>query len=405
MKVNKWTAALASAGVLSGVAAVHAEESPVMTALSATTISGYVDVGAHWNLDKQSRTISDGEGGTMNAPYATLPILNKGASRKDDGFNLNVVNITIEKPLDEGQWAAGYKAELLFGPDATGYNVSNGAHTSSGGDFGIKQAYVDLRAPVGNGLDFKVGVFDTVIGYETFNNGSNPNYTRSWGWFVEPTQHTGVLANYRFNDTISASAGVANTLTPGINNRAHGAVPGAKSESDKTWMGSIAITAPESAGFLEGSTLYAGAVYGFSSGAAGGVNDNQANYYAGATAATPIKGLGLGLAYDYVHQNGGGNTSGDTYQNVFGLYASFAVTEKFSVHARGEYAHGEVISLSSNGTAADIYSGVLTLQYDLWANVITRAEVRYDTVENGKAWFGTSHDDQWLIAFNAIYQF
>lgn len=382
MKVNKWTAALASAGVLSGVAAVHAEESPVMTALSSTTISGYVDVGAHWNLDKQGST------------YSVLPIYAKGASRKDDGFNLNAVNVSIEKPLDEGQWAAGYKAELLFGPDATAYNTSNGAQN---GDFGIKQAYVDLRAPVGNGLDFKLGVFDTVVGYEVFNNGSNPNYTRSWGWSVEPTQHTGLLASYKFNDTISASAGVANTLSSGINNRAHPP----KAESDKTWMGSIAITAPESAGFLEGSTLYAGAVYGFN----GGSGDNQANYYVGATAATPIKGLGVGLAYDYVHQNGGGNTSGDTYQNVFGLYASFAVTEKFSVHARGEYAHGEVISLTNTGNAADIYSGVLTLQYDLWANVITRAEVRYDTVENGKNWFGTSHDDQWLIAFNAIYQF
>lgn len=395
MKVNKWTAALASAGVLSGVSAAHAEESPVMTALSSTTISGYVDVGAHWNLDKQNHTISDGEGGTISAPYAVLPVYAKGVSRKDDGFNLNAVNITIEKPLDEGQWAAGYKAELLFGPDATAYNPSSGADTTS--DFGIKQAYVDLRAPVGNGLDFKLGVFDTVIGYEVFNNGGNPNYTRSWGWFVEPTQHTGLLASYKFNDVISASAGVANTLTAGINYRAHPV----KSESDKTWMGSIAVTAPESAGFLEGSTLYAGAVYGFSS----STGDNQANYYVGATAATPIKGLGVGLAYDYVHQNGGGNTSGDTYQNVFGLYGSFAVTEKFSVHARGEYAHGEVISLSSSGSAADIYSGVLTLQYDLWANVITRAEVRYDTVENGANWFGTKHDDQWLIAFNAIYQF
>lgn len=393
MKVNKWTAALASAGVLSGVAAAHAEESPVMTALASTTISGYVDTSAHWNLDKQDGTAR------------TLPIYNKsitpGADTKNDGFNLNVINLTIEKPVDESQWAAGYKAELLFGPDANAYNLSTSSTATA--DFAIKQAYVDLRAPVGNGLDFKMGVFDTVIGYEVFNNGSNPNYTRSWGWAVEPTEHTGVLASYKFNDVISASAGVANTLVSGINARAQPV----KAESDKTWMGSIAVTAPESAGFLEGSTLYAGVVYGFNGA------DNQANYYVGATATTPVKGLGVGLAYDYVHQNGAGNTTGDTYQNVFGVYASYAMTEKLSVHARGEYAHGEVISLDrgtptapvAGASAADIYSGVLTLQYDLWANVITRAEARYDTIENGRNWFGTTHDDQWLLALNVIYQF
>ena len=35
-------------------------------------------------------------------------------------------------------------------------------------------------------------------------------------------------------------------------------------ESYKTYMGSIALTAPDSMGFLAGSTLYAGFVNGFS---------------------------------------------------------------------------------------------------------------------------------------------
>jgi hypothetical protein len=44
---------------------------------------------------------------------------------------------------------------------------------------GIKQAYVLLHAPVGNGLDFRVGVWDTIIGYEMTDSVNNPNYTRS----------------------------------------------------------------------------------------------------------------------------------------------------------------------------------------------------------------------------------
>ncbi len=394
MKVNKWTAALASAGVLSGVSAVQAEESPVMTALASTTISGYVDVAGHWNLGEQGNQ-DDGEG--FGYP-ASVPNYGKGEPGKSDGFNLNVVNLTIAKPLDESQWAAGYKAELLFGPDAVGYNTSVTSADNNNSDFGIKQAYVELRTPVGNGLDFKVGVFDTVIGYESFNNGSNPNYTRSWAWGIEPTQHTGVLASYAFNETVSATAGIANTWSAGVNNRAHYT----KSEADKTAMGSIAITAPESGGFLQGSTLYGGSIYGFNS----SNGDNQANYYAGATIATPVEGLSVGLAYDYVNQNGGGNTSGDTYQNVYGLYASFKATEKVSLHLRGEYADGEVIYRNfSDNENGKIWSITGTVEYDLWANVLTRLEVRYDNAEDGQNSLGWAEDDQWLVAVNMIYNF
>jgi predicted porin len=388
MKVNKWTAALASAGVLSGISAAQAEESPVMTALASTTISGFVDTAAHWNPEEQGSS------------YSTLPIYNKGASRKDDGFNLNVVNLQIAKPLDEGQWSAGYKAELLFGPDATGYNASNGSDGTS--DFGVKQAYVELRAPVGNGLDFKMGVFDTIVGYEYANNNANPNYTRSWGWAVEPTQHTGLLASYSFDDAITVTGGVANTLSAGINNRAHPT----KSETSKTALGAVAITAPESWGFMEGATLYGGAIYGFNASSA----DNQANYYAGLTIPTGNDKLSVGLAYDYVHNDGAPNTGvtfgdGNDYQNVYGAYVSFQATEKFSIHGRAEYATGDLISTTTSGEAADIYSGTITLQYDLWANVISRVEIRYDDVEDGEFFFGTKDDEQWLLAFNLIYSF
>ena len=44
-----------------------------------------------------------------------------------------------------------------------------------------KARSVSLRAPVGNGLDCKVGVFDGLLGYESHDAGSNPNYTRAYG--------------------------------------------------------------------------------------------------------------------------------------------------------------------------------------------------------------------------------
>ena len=51
MKFNKWTLGLAAVGVISLASAARADEkmSQLQTALSNTTISGYVDTVAQWN--------------------------------------------------------------------------------------------------------------------------------------------------------------------------------------------------------------------------------------------------------------------------------------------------------------------------------------------------------------------
>ena len=216
MKLNQWTIGLAAAGVISLASVARAEEatSQVLTALSSTTLSGYVDTSAIWKL------------GTGTHPLGRS--FDQTSTSKMDGFNLNVVKLTLEKPLDEGQWSAGYKVDLLFGPDAVLFNPS--ALSTAGfapgsptipslGDSAVKQAYVALRAPLGNGLDLKMGVFDTIIGYEVFESGSNPNYSRAYGFRIEPTQHTGILASYRITDWLSLAGGVANTYNAGINFR------------------------------------------------------------------------------------------------------------------------------------------------------------------------------------------
>jgi len=212
MKFDKWTVALAAVGVVSLASAAKAEEkaSSVMTALSSTTLSGYVDTSAQWNL------------GTGND---NLPPYKFGGATKADGFNLNVVQLRLEKPLDEAEWAAGYRVDLWAGPDANVLGTQSffgNGFSADQADFALRQAYVSLRTPVGNGLDWKVGVFDSIIGYESVEGPNNPNYTRSYGHSIEPQTHTGVLASYRFTDLLSASAGVANTWSPRINDRSFG---------------------------------------------------------------------------------------------------------------------------------------------------------------------------------------
>src|SRR3974390_2759 len=203
MKFEKWTIALAALGVVSLASAAKAEEksSSVMTALASTTLSGYVDTSAQWNC---------GSGNANVAPYKF------NSPSKADGFNLDVVQLRIDKPLDEAEWAAGYRVDLWGAPAATVLGTKS-VLSSGASDFAIRQAYVALRTPVGNGLDWKIGVFDGIIGYESLSSPSNPHYTRSYGFTIEPTTHPGPLASYKVNDAVSLSAGVANTVSPAIN--------------------------------------------------------------------------------------------------------------------------------------------------------------------------------------------
>ncbi len=401
MKYNKWTVALAAAGVVS-LASVQAEElnNSVMTALSSTTLSGYVDTSAQWNF------------GSGNA---FLPDYKFGGSSKADGFNLNVVQLRIEKPLSEEEWAAGYRVDLWAGPDANVLNTAS-VFALNASDVALRQAYVALRAPMGNGLDFKMGVFDSIIGYESVESPSNPNHTRSFGHSIEPQTHTGVLTSYRFNENFSASAGIANTVGPSINERAHGPnlSPNGetKAESYKTYMASIAVTAPENLGFLSGSTLYAGVVNGFTS----SYGENQTSWYVGGTVATPVEGLRLGAAFDLLDVH---DTGGETW-DIAG-YGTFQATEKLSLHLRAEYLRDrgdqKYFTLDptdplSSTNPDKVLSLTATAQYDLWKNVISRLELRWDHSLTGQElWGGTSEDsiptlkNAWLLAANVIYRF
>jgi len=396
MKFNKWTVALAAVGVVSLASAARADEkmSAMQTALSDTTISGYVSASANWELVPTA-------GVSSSSPAGFIPF--QGIT-KQDGFNLDVVKLSISKPQDESPWASGYQADLIFGPDAVAYNTS--ANSGSTADFAIKQAYIALRTPVGNGIDWKIGVFDTIIGYEVFDAGSNPNYTRSYGYAIEPTEHTGILGTYKINDELSVSAGVANTLSAGINARAatSGFGNGSGSDWHKTLMASTTFTAPSSWGWMSGSSFYAGVVYGINMANAGaGLTDYQANWYLGATMNTPLKQLTTGFALDYVSHFAG--TGVDVWS--IGTYATYKANDKLSFSGRAEYIEGDIYNLAGTGgrPTPSAYELTATVEYDMWANVVSRVELRWDDITDNKGSVGIAHGDSLGLYANVIYKF
>jgi len=410
MKFNKWTIGLAAGGVVSLASAVKADTAPassVMTALSSTTLSGYVDTSAQLNIHGQNPTSlgAPTQFGSVGAPPYTVG--SAFGNGKANSINLNVVDLKLSKPQDEGQWAAGYCVELWFGPDAVGLGSTfdgNGDSQSTA----IRQAYISLRTPVGNGIDWKIGVFDTIIGYESLTSASNPNYTHSYGFVMEPTTHTGVLASYRINDMISLTAGVADTsytgggYTASINNGV----------SNPTLMGALSLTAPDSWGWIKGGTLYLGAINTPSSTGTGATS-----FYGGATIPTPMNNLKFGASFDYLdqHNKDFGALHNDSIWDA-ALYASFQATEKLSLNLRGEYLDNSGADSFFGASTFSIYNAdkaeeiTATAQYNLWANVISRVEFRWDHVEHGRP-FSTSGNSfrtfssAYLFAAQLIYQF
>ena len=397
MKFNKWTVALAATGVVSLASAVQADEShPVNTALSSTTLSGYVDTSAIWNF---------GSGAQVANRFA-----NTGADRQD-GFNVNTVKLQLEKPIDEGTWSAGYKFETMFGPDA---NVMPGALTSG---VAIKQAYAALRAPIGNGIDFKLGQFDPIVGYEVTDSYANPNFSRSLGFNnLEPFGHTGILASYQVNDIIGVSAGVANgdsafglnggslTASGFASGQAGSSMRGMLAESSKVYMGSVVVKAPESTGWLAGSSLYVGAV----NGDANGTKNDPTLLYVGLSLATPIKELSLGASADLLFNGGAAGVPSvvNSYANAYAFYTGYQITEKLKANNRFEYAtSGYGAFLNRNGADDKIIGETFTLDYALWANVLTRGEFRWDrAVDGGANPFNGQKNDLSLTA-SVVYKF
>lgn len=388
MKFNQWTLGLAATGVISLAYAAQAEEAlhPVMSSLQATTLSGYVDTSAIWKFGPGDTVVGRSFDGTS----------------KQNGFNLNVVKLQLEKPLDESQWSAGYRVGVLFGPDANALaSTSTGIATS---DFAIKNAYVNLRAPVGNGLEFKLGTWDTIIGYEVFEAGNNPNYSRSWGFGIEPIVHTGALASYKVNDMLSLSAGVAGRGDISQINARSG------KNSVLSYLGNITFTAPESAGSLKGSTLYAGIIdsgIDNSSSIHGDTQQDVINYYVGATVPTPLPGLSVGASYDY-RANALFNES---WESAIGGYLGYQATEKLKLNARVEYANGSpgAFGVSSVATTpvvdqTQFLGTTLTADYALWASAITRLEFRWDKDLKDAQTLGNA-DNILSVALNVIYKF
>ena len=351
MKMNKWTMALAAAGVVSLSSVAQAQEAAAgANALAAsTTLSGYV---------------------------STSYTLDSGTT--DDGTALDVVDIKLASAQGAGEYATGYTVEFWAGPDASTLGTQD---SGTGGTVELMQANIDLRLPIGNGLDLKVGQFTTVVGADSSNRSENAFYTHSRAFDTDqPTHHTGVLASYQLTDDASLTVGFVNDTKL------------ADTETDSggtAYLVSFSYTLPDSTGFLGGTELTYARVDG-----AGADGSEQDNSYLGVSIPLPVEGLSYTLAWDNVEYATGADTT------LVGHNLSYALNDKTTVNLR--YETGNVNGATNNVDGiSDISIGV---DYQLWENVISRFEYIEASDDGTSGTLGSRDGDESLV-FNLIYSF
>ena len=139
----------------------------VETEQSAIKLSGYVDAGYSYNFT------GSGNQSEVNGRL--------GEQARGD-FNLYALKLVLEKSLtSENRAQAGFRVDAFIGEDAnylTSRAYANNVDADSNALY-LEQAYALFRVPVGNGWDWKIGKYVSILGYEVNERPANMNISFS----------------------------------------------------------------------------------------------------------------------------------------------------------------------------------------------------------------------------------
>ena len=384
----------------------------VETAQKGIKLSGYVDAGYSYNFT--------GQGGNSQVNSRV-----QSDSAQQGDFNLYAVKIALEKALtSENKAQAGFRVDVMIGEDAK--YLANPAQTYSSTSLNntqqdsnylfLEQAYVQLRAPVGNGWDFKVGKFASILGYEVMERPANMNITYGLLYNQFPFWYTGVLSSYKFDEYLDGKLGVANGANSDNNTTTSGGSDGV------ALLAALNVTNPGGNANWSNNFEYSTASEnstGASPTAAGtattqnALPSNVASTSTGGGAWTIIYNSWgnwapkfandkLLLAFDSVLGNtAGANQVGGPQNTTWwgaSAYAKYQFNDWFSLCSRGEYlgsnnstAFGnQGANQTTNGntghvTGDNLWEYTLTAGFNVIDNLLIRAEYRMDWGSNSNA--------------------
>ena len=380
----------------------------VETAQKGIKLSGYVDAGYSYNFT--------GSGDSCNVQGR----FGSDTAQRGD-FNLYAVKLALEKPLtSENKAQAGFRTDVMIGEDANYFinraaGGNNNTNNNSNALF-LEQAYVSIRAPVGNGWDFKAGKFVSILGYEVMERPANMNTTYGLLFNVMPLYYTGLLSSYRFDDYLEGKLGVVNGSNSDNNTTTNpnagdgvavlAALNVTAPGGNATWSNNFQYSTGSDNDTRQGSDLVT-----ITPEAAAGATHNESAYYiiynSWGNWAPKFADDKLLLAFNALLGNGNGSIS---YQNNVpdygpanlnacwygaGAYAKYQFNDWFSLASRGEYLganntwilgnQGSGASIGLDGrhmTGENLWEYTLTAGFNVIDNLLIRAEYRMDWGSN-----------------------
>ncbi len=323
-----------------------------------------------------------------------------------NSFRPNMAQLVFEKEGKIGTNAydqAGFRIKLDAGEDAQ----FTGGRT--GDDFDVQEMYVQYVAPVGNGLDIRIGRMNTLVGYEVIESPLNLNFSRSWLFGLgQPFTTTGVRLTYPVNESLVVSIGAINSFT--------GLTADNNSAKSVEWL--VSYKPLEQVGLN---------VYGI-------FGRESSNTQPGAGKRVLVgsyvtfqatEQLGFVVEGYYANQeNGSGISSGQNARwNGVAGYGIYDFTDQWGLRVRGEIwedAGGDQSCLGTAGSggnanvctvaapiAQTLWETTLTLQYKPVPSLITRLEFRYDKSNENVFLDGSNNstNNQQTLAAEAIFLF
>lgn len=365
--------------------------SKAVTALQSMELSGFVQASYFYNTESPADRLSDA--------YLW--------NTYDNTFALNKVKITAASPAVERSgeaWDAGYRLSLIFGQDASILNTGGELQ----GLEALREAYVELNAPVGDGLNIKVGQLISLLNYESGDGGAaNNNFSQGYQWYYTGNgPAAGIQLGYAFTEKVDVKVRVQNGLyagpIDGNDPKTVIASLGIK-PTDDIWLNFIGFAGDEGFAHVRGGSILGG--------------------------YQVTKPFSIGIEADYFDfDNTPVSPAFDGSLWSVGTFLNFATTDTTSIALRAEYlndsdgggliasrgsfagplrgggsAFGSAVPPGAHEADGDLASLTLTFNWKPKPNVRIQPEIRYDRTSYDAGLDG--RDDRFIIGAGVSYLF
>jgi hypothetical protein len=317
-------------------------------------------------------------------------------------FHLDQLYLYGEKTLNTKHGLDfGGRVDFLYGVDAADAQSfgDNSFDAKWNNQSGYGAGFYQLYGTVGyKNLTVKAGKFITPIGWEGVSAADNFFYSHSYSYSMEPSNHTGISADYKIGDRLTLTAAWTTGNNNGFENRYndHGVLGGVTFNlTDNITLYYFATGGVSKNGLYRGAWRFDEA----------GTVDHQDNFFQSFCVEWALtKRLNYVFQYDMANNTDVNDERVHTAMYSFNQSLVYTLNDKWSVGFRGEWVRDQAGYFDESTSE---YLGLtLGLNFNPTESLSIRPEIRHDSVTSGDSLpWGINRGDQTSGGVCAVYLF